>query len=169
MPKSKFALITILDGIPGRPVDPGYGQGHPSPPRPDQGLPGSGAGGGRPDNTLPGQPPTIWPPENPPGPDNTLPDNELPPGIPVHLPVFPPEIDNSLPGSGGSGGPRPDNTLPGGQGGRPDNSLPRPDQRFELKYSPLYGWVLVPCKDDGADSGARPDNTLPPHAQPKKK
>jgi len=166
MPKSKFALITILDGIPGRPVDPGYGQGTPRPPRPDQGLPGSGSGGGRPDQGLP-EPPTTWPPEGGGHPDNTLPDNELPPGIPVHLPVFPPEVDNSLPGQQ----PKPDQGLPGGQGGRPDNSLPRPDQRFELKYSPLYGWVLVPCKDDGeSGSGARPDNTLPGSgAQPKRK
>jgi hypothetical protein len=77
--------------------DPGYGkpEGGRLPPRPDQGLPGSGA---RPDQGLPGSQP---------GPDNTLPGQG---GRP----------DNSLPGSQ----PGPDNTLPGGQGGRPDNSLP---------------------------------------------
>jgi len=122
--KSHLALITLLDGsglglrpdntlpgIPGYPdqglppfggpVDPGYGQGHPSPPhpwfpghrpdRPDNSLPGHG---GRPDQGLPTPPPIA-----------TLPI-VLPPGESV-----------------------------------PDDSL------FELKYSPVYGWVLVPVKD----------------------
>ena len=156
MPKSKFALITILDGIPGqgnRPDNslPG-GQGG----RPDNTLPGQGGSGNRPDQGLPQPPNVIWPPENPPSPDNSLPDNELPPGIPVHLPVFPPNV--------------PDQSLPGSQP-KPDQGLPEREQKFELKYSPLYGWVLVPCNSDGgADSGARPDNTLPGQsAQPKRK
>jgi len=139
-------------------------------------------GGDRPDNTLPGQPgvPThpihipsgpdvIWPPVNPPGPDNTLP--EPPPGFPVHLPVFPPVgPDNSLPGSQ----PKPDQGLPGSQPkpdqglpkppGRPDNTLPTVDRDnlFELKWTPVYGWVLVPVN--------YLDNSLPSSgAQPKKR
>jgi len=126
-----------------------------------------GSGGARPDNTLPQPPAVVWPPQTPPdgpGPDNTLPTP--PPGFPVHLPVFPPEVDNALPGSQ----PRPDNTLPGGGkppsggkpdntlpsgGARPDNSLPDPNQRFELKWTPVYGWVLVPVKDEVAEPKRR--------------
>ena len=137
--KSHLALITLLDGsglglrpdntlpgVPaypdqglppfgGGPVDPGYGQGHPSPPhpwfpghrpdRPDNSLPGSG---GRPDNTLPTPPPVR--------PDNTLPPTAPPPQ--ATLPIV----------------------LPPGES-VPDDAL------FELKYSPVYGWVLVPVKD----------------------
>ena len=145
---SKLAIITFIE----------VGGGHP-----DQGLPGKPPG--KPDQGLPpGQgghpshpiylPPTTWPPQVPPSgahPDNTLPDSELPPVGPVHLPVFPPNV--------------PDNTLPGSQP-KPDQGLPKPDQKFELKYSPLYGWVLVPV---GGNSGAKPDNTLPSTPEPKRR
>ena len=110
---ARLALITFLDGpggaypdntlpgVPPGPVDPGYGQGSPigghpwlpghlGGPRPDQGLPGSGAYPTpgpvlpRPDNSLPGLPPI--------GPDNTLPDGEGPPpqvSLPIVLPPDP--------------------------------------------------------------------------------
>jgi hypothetical protein len=155
MSKTQLAIITILEtgGKPdqGLPKPPGKpDQGLPGqPPRPDQGLPPAGSGG-RPTHPI-YLPPTVWPPSTPPGPDNTLPDSELPPTIPVHLPVFPPEVDN---------------TLPGAQP-KPDQGLPRPDQKFELKYSPIYGWILVPVGGSGS-AGARPDQGLPPSAQPKK-
>jgi hypothetical protein len=88
-------------------VDPGYGHPEGRPPRPDQGLPGSGA---RPDNSLPGSQP---------GPDQGLP-NPPPGGRPDNsLPGSQPGPDNSLPGSGA----RPDQGLPGEQPGI-DNSLP---------------------------------------------
>ena len=73
--------------------------------------------------------PIVLPPV---GPDNTLPPTSEPPV--VSLPIVLPEV-------------------------------PERDQKFELKYSPLYGWVLVPV---GGSGGARPDNTLPPTAQPKR-
>ena len=85
---------SVEHGLPGGPVDPGFGQpGQPA--HPDQGLPGgppdhaSGqpVPGGRPDNTLPGGPPDHasgqpTPPQ--PGPDQGLPgqghpDQGLPP------------------------------------------------------------------------------------------
>ena len=109
---SKLAIITIIEvgthpdqGLPGKP-----------PGKPDQGLPPGQ--GGHPSHPI-YLPPTTWPPQAPPGPDNTLPDSELPPVGPVHLPVFPPLT--------------PDNSLPGSQP-KPDQGLPRPDQKFELKY-----------------------------------
>lgn len=83
--------------------DPGYGQGRPIPPRPDQGLPGSQPGV---DNTLPkpgGKPDQGLPPGQGGKPDQGL------PGQP----------DNTLPKPGG----RPDQGLPGSQPG-PDNELP---------------------------------------------
>jgi hypothetical protein len=60
------------------------------------------------------------------------------------LPVFPPV--------------RPDNTLPAPEGGGatqpPQISLPivlppgaQLGEKFDLKYSPLYGWVLVPVSE----------------------
>ena len=141
MSTTKLALITILE------ARPGGG-------RPDQGLPPGQ--GGTPGYPLPTPPAVIWPPTDPPGPDNTLPSP--PPGFPVHLPVFPPVgPDNSLPGSQ----PKPDQTLPKPPG-RPDQGLPKPDRDnlFELKWTPVYGWVLVPVNTA--------DNTLPGSgAQPK--
>jgi len=87
-------LKAFLEWLHENAVDPGYGQGRPKPPRPDQGLPGSGA---RPDNELPGSQPGV---------DNTLPkpggrpDQGLPgsqPGVDNELPGSQPGIDNSLP------------------------------------------------------------------------
>lgn len=151
MSTTKLALITILEAREG---------GN----RPDQGLPPGQ--GGTPGYPLPTPPAVIWPPQD------HRPDNELPsppPGFPVHLPVFPPlKPDQGLPGSGA----RPDNTLPGSQP-KPDQTLPKPpgrpdqglpavdrDNLFELKWTPVYGWVLVPVNTA--------DNTLPSSgAQPK--
>jgi hypothetical protein len=142
---ARLALITFLDGggggnypdqglptppvypghglpVPGGPVDPGYGQGHPLPPhpwwgghlggpRPDQGLPGGGWSGNYPTTG-----PVLPPVPNPPTIDNTLPSETPPPQI--SLPIYlPPEI----------------NPTP------PDQA-----RKFELKYSVRYGWVLVP-------------------------
>jgi len=125
---SRLVLLTFLDGgahpDQGLPGVPGY---------PDQGLPGGPVhpwlpghigGGPRPDQGLPGGRPPMaghLPAPPPVTPDNTLPTP--PPGEPVQLPVFPPA----------------------------DNKPVDPKQRYELKYSPLYGWVLVPVKD-----GAQP-------------
>jgi hypothetical protein len=147
---AKIAIIHTFT----RPVDPGYGQpGFPgqglpgAPPRPDQGLPpaqgrpdqglppaqgrpdqGLPPAQGRPDQGLPPYPglpshpitlpPEIWPP-NPPTVDNSLPEGELPANLPTVLPIFPPAGDWTKPVD--------------------------PDQRFALKYSPVYGWVLVPA------------------------
>jgi len=159
MSTTKLALITILEARDSG-LKPDNTLPTPSPGRPDQGLPP--AQGGHPSHpiVIPSPPNVIWPPTNPPGPDNTLP--EPPPGFPVHLPVFPPVgPDNSLPGSqpkpdqGLPGSqPKPDQSLPGAQP-KPDNSLPRPDQKFELKWTPVYGWVLVPCKDEVAEPKRR--------------
>jgi len=104
--------------------------------------------------------PGVWPP---PGyPSHGLPG--LPPGA-VQLPVFPydpTKPDNTLPGEGGE---RPDNSLPGM--GRPDNTLPGsgrpshpiaivPGARFIVKWIACIGLCLVP------------DNSLPGNpAQPK--
>jgi hypothetical protein len=62
---------TIDNSLPNgqRPVDPGFGAGHPAPDRPDQGLPGSQPGI---DNSLPGGQDTST------GPDNTLPEHAAP-------------------------------------------------------------------------------------------
>ena len=89
-------LKAFLEWLSENIVDPGYGV--PGGPRPDQGLPPSG---GRPDNTLPGQPPK--------------PDQGLPPSGGA-----PPKPDQGLPGSGA----KPDQGLPGSQPGI-DNSLPK--------------------------------------------
>ena len=128
---SRLALITFLDG----------------------------AGGGYPDNTLPGGPPN-YPSGGPvfPGgfvdPGYGRPSWGGPPHIgggPVHPPNYP------------TGGPvfppvTPDNTLP-------DNSQPPQislpiilppspvvdgERKFELKYSVRFGWVLVAVEDETA-------------------
>jgi len=86
---SRVALITFLDG---GPIDPGYGVGglppHVSggpvfpPGHPSAGLPIppghpshpiSGAGGGHPSHPIVVPPNVVWPPQFPPGVDNTLP------------------------------------------------------------------------------------------------
>jgi hypothetical protein len=153
--------------------------------------------GGHPDNSLPGDQPGI---------DNSLPpymDNTLPPSPPgvfppptISNPIVPippgtsvppgtiwpspPTIDNTLPRPPA----RPDNTLPGGQGGQVDNTLPGAQPGIDntlpggqggvvtppianttywmLVYTPNHGWKYV-----AVDPTLRPSNELPPHAQPK--
>ena len=169
---SRLALIVFLDGgggrpdnsLPGIPVYPDQGlpgfqpypdQGLPGQGgRPDQGLPGSQPG---PDNSLPGGRPNHpwWGGRFPNRPDNSLPwnpgrpDQGLPP-FPSHLPVFP--TDPSEPPKPGD--PRPSHPIYEGR-------------KFEVKWSPYYGWILVPADEDG-DSGsgggnkpAKPDQGLP--------
>lgn len=152
--------------------------------RPDQGLPGEQPGI---DNSLPTPPPGIWPPPVPAHPIVPVPPGgSVPPGV-IWPPVNPPRPDQGLPGQP----PRPDNTLPGqqpgsqkywvvvwipgygyryvvvdpslkpdqglpGQGGRPDQSLPgsQPGPDNTLPTPPT--------------SLPTPDNTLPPTAQPKR-
>jgi len=147
--------------------------------RPDNSLPGSQPGI---DNSLPEPPPGIWPPPSignpivPIGPDNSLP---VQPGTIWPSPGRPNRPDNSLPGSGARpdqglppspghpgggpmpGGERPDNTLPGGQGGSIDNSLPSKTY-WMLAYCPATGWVFI-----AVDPSLRPGMPLPPHAEPK--
>jgi len=87
------------------------------------------------------------------------------------LPGEQPGIDNSLPVQ------PPQVSLPIYLPERPER-----DQKFELKWSPVYGWVLVPCKDEypdqglpGEGGGEYPDNSLPDEgdesggAQPKRR
>jgi len=110
---SQLALITFLSGNQG--VDPGYGQGTPSP--------------GHPGNALPGLPPGAV----------TLPVFPWDPTIDNSLPSGSNRPDNSLPGSGG----RPDNSLPG-SGNRPSNELPTPGKRYIVKWLACVGLILVP-------------------------
>jgi hypothetical protein len=154
---SKFAIITFLDPsghpdheLPG--IPPGYWGGV-APPVPTHPIaPGGGPsqGPGFPTHPIaPGGPPVgIWP--SPGHPSHPIAPGGPPPSA-GHLPVFPPV--------------GPDNTLPPTPGEPPQVALPivlpdpiRDDALFELKWSPLYGWVLVPIKDEE-----------PPSAQPKKK
>ena len=143
-----------LPGVEGD-VDPGYGISSDRPALPI---------------VLPPAPPGIWPPPTGGNPIVPVhPDNSLPvqpgtiwpsPGGPVYPttgPVRPPTGSTQpLPGGG-----RPDNTLPGGQGGTIDNALP--SQTFwMLCYSPSLGWKYV-----SVDPSLRPGHALPPHAQPK--
>jgi hypothetical protein len=127
-----------------------------------------GDGGGHPDHTLPGGPPSavdpgfgVRPPVDPGyGQGHPLPPHPWRPGH-----GFPGRPDQGLPGSGAypTPGPvpppvTPDNTLPEGSA-PPTISLPivlPPDpvvdteRLFELKYSVRYGWVLVPVEDEVA-------------------
>jgi hypothetical protein len=157
---SKLAMITFLEeqppypstgpGFPTHPIAPGgqppypsWGPGFPTNPiAPGGPPPTAGQGPGFPTNPIApgGPPPGVWP---------------SPPVRPSHPIVLPPV--------------GPDNTLPP-TSEPPSVSLPivlpdppERDQKFELKFSPVYGWVLVPV-----EGGARPDNTLPPSPQPKK-
>jgi hypothetical protein len=148
-------------------VDPGYGISSDRPsnpivlPPPPPGIWPPPTGGNPivpigPDNTLPVQPGTIWPsPGRPPHVDAGLPVAPVRPGQP--LPPSP-----GHPGGGPMpGGERPDNTLPGGQGGQIDNALPSKTY-WMLCYSPSLGWKYV-----SVDPSLRPGMPLPPHAQPK--
>ena len=127
------------------PVDPGYGID-------------LGAGI---DNTLPAPPPGIWPPPShgrpivPIGPDNALPVQPgtiwPPPGRPNRpghdLPGRPPHVG----GGPMPGGERPDNTLPGGQGGQIDNTLPS-GKFWIVAGIPGLGWRYV-CVDPSLEVG----------------
>jgi hypothetical protein len=139
---ARLALITFLDGpggpgidnsLPQPPLVPGYPL--PTPPYPvdpgyGQGAPPVDPGYGRP----------TWPHR----PSQGLPGG---PHYPTTGPVFPPVT--------------PDNTLPAGPPPRISLPIVLPDapahgpisigERFELKYSPLYGWVLVPVSDETAE------------------
>jgi len=125
--------LHYLDASFPRPTPPGQ------PPYPDQGLP-------QPPLTIgwPLPTPPLYPSQGPGFPTNPIapgglpprPDQGLPgqppypsqgPGFPTQLPVFP--SDPSLPPTG--------ETLP----------IER-DQLFVVKWSPMYGWILVPVKDD---------------------
>lgn len=153
---SRVALITFLDGP---------GGGHP-----DNTLPGSPA---YPDNSLPpgfqpvdpgfGVRPPVdpgygrpgWSPVDPgfgqgrPPHISTGPVYGGRPTNPIALP--PVTIDNTLP----EGTPPPQVSLPIYlPAPRPDNSLPEADQKFELKFSLRFGWVIVAVEE-------------PPTAQPK--
>jgi len=173
---SRLAMITFLDAggypdntLPGQPPYPSTGPGFPTNPI---------APGGPPPGIWPSPPVGIWPspghPSHPIAPGGS-------PGYPSH-PIYNPPYPSTGPGfpthpiaPGGqppypSQGPvfppvGPDNTLPPTPSTPPPQvALPivlpdpvRDDALFELKWSPLYGWVLVPIKDD-----------TPPVAQPKK-
>ena len=70
-----------------------------------------------------------------------------PPGA-VQLPVFP--FDPT----------KPDQGLPGGQGGHVDNSLPVPGKKYVVKWLACHGLILVPDNSLPGQSG-RPDQGLP--------
>ena len=130
-------------------------------------------GSNYPDNTLPGSQPGIdnsLPPGTPPiGPDNTLPEPPVgiwpPPSF--SRPIVPIGPDNTLPVQPGtiwpSPGrpPRPDNSLPGGQGGQIDNSLPS-QTYWVVAGIPGVGWRYI-----AIDPSLEVGHPLPPHAQPK--
>jgi hypothetical protein len=142
---SRLVLLTFLDGgagnypdnsLPTPPVYPSGGPvfpGGPVDPGYGQGHPWPGHPS-HPIHTPPVYPSTgpVFPPV---GPDNTLPDNGTTPPPQISLPIIlPPQI----------------NPTP-----------PARDQKFELKYSVRFGWVIVPV------SGGEIDNTLPATPEPK--
>lgn len=142
----------------------------------DNSLPGvpPGIWGGAPsypDNSLPVPPGMVRPPMFPTNPIVIPPDAIAPgvPSFPIYLPPSPmppihiPPSAGRPPGIWGGGNvpmPMPpialpvppgdnppvvDNSLPGGIA-YPDNSLPV-GFRWELHYSPVYGWILVPVEN----------------------
>lgn len=136
-------------------ADPGFGQGHPRPDRPDAGLPGSGAhpgnrppgsgGGGIPDNELPDSPPP-----------------QLAPGWTLVLVRGPQGKWQYAAMAPGSPPPRP---LPPSSG-RPDNTLPGQGQ------PPHVGGIVPPgTEHPGGGPMPTPPPTagtpLPPTAQPR--
>jgi len=150
---SRLALITFLDGGSGNVPDnslpgiPGYpSQGLPVYPSTGPVYPGGpvdpGYGQGLPPINYPGQGlphpphypahPIVFPPV---GPDNTLPPSETPNPPVISLPIVLPPVISPTP--------------------------PKPVRKFELKYSVVYGWVLVPVDSDSID------NTLPATPEPK--
>ena len=135
------------------PVDPGYGISADRPANPI---------------VLPPDPPGVWPGPRPSHPIVIAPPGTPPgviwpsPGRPVD-PGYGRPVAAPHPGGGPMPGTpaRPDNTLPGGQGGTIDNALP--SQTFwMLAYCPSQGWMYV-----SVDPSLRPGMPLPPHAQPK--
>lgn len=133
------------------------------PGHPDQGLPdgesetdpgyGIEVGGGHPDNGLP--------PLSPNRPNNGLPTPPpvFPPPTPSHPIVIAPP--GTPPGTIWPSPGTPDNSLPGGQGGQVDNSLP--SQVFWVVAGiPGLGWRYV-C----VDPSLKPGMPLPPHGTPK--
>ena len=124
-----------------------------------------------PDNSLPGVP--VYPGQGLPGyqpgvgapvfPTNPIAPGGLPPQA-IQLPVLP--FDPTQPIA--PGGEKPDNTLPGGGGNPPNNTIPvpptiwppRPGMKFLVKWIACVGLVLVP---DNSLPGSQPgvDNTLP--------
>lgn len=133
------------------------GRGHP-----DNELPGGS--GGEIDNSLPGDqpgidnslpipppPPSVWP-----GPIPSHPIVIAPPGTPPGV-IWPTPGRPVDPGYGrpeGSGGARPDNTLPG-QGAHPSNPIAS-QTYWMLVYTPGHGWKYV-----SVDPSLRPDQGLP--------
>ncbi len=169
MPYVRGFLNIVEGGSPDNSL-PGGGGGYP-----DNSLPGNQPGI---DNSLPEPPPGIWPP-----PSLGNPIVPVDPGFGGGIPVQPGTIwpspgrpnrpDNSLPGSGARpdhglppspghpgggpmpGGERPDNTLPGGQGGEITNPI-QPKTYWMLCYCPSLGWKYV-----AVDPSLRPGNALP--------
>ena len=125
----RLAIITFLHGY-GPGIDnglpqPPLGVGYPLPTPPSPVDPGYGIpdyGAGRPDNSLP------YPPARPTHPIHwppVTPDNTLPGDVPVvSLPIVLPE-----------------------RGTKPVD----PEQMFVLRWSPVYGWVIVPVGGDEAE------------------
>jgi hypothetical protein len=168
---SRLAMITFLDGgaypdqgLPGQPPYPSTGPGFPTHPIAPGGQP-PGIWGGAPPwvshPIAPGGSPGVptHPIYNPPYPSTGpgFPTHPIAPGgqppYPTTGPVFPPVTpDNTLPPVPGA--PPPQVSLPIVL--PPTNKPVEPDALFELKWSPIYGWVLVPIKDED-------------EAQPKKK
>jgi hypothetical protein len=142
--KQRLAFIIFLDG-PGE--GPGIDNSLPQPPlTPGYPLPTPPGFGGGVDPGFGVRPPVdpgygrpTWPHR----PDNSLPGG---PHYPTQGPVFPPVTpDNTLPP-----GPPPHISLPIVLPGTPGVPVD-PDRKFELKYSPYYGWVLVPVDDGTAE------------------
>lgn len=126
---SRVALITFLDG--------GL--------TPDNSLPGVP---GRPDNSLPGYSGPVDPGygQGHPRPPHIGGGPAYPPNYPSTGPVFPPVTpDNSLPDSGQPPQISLPIYLPGGV-----TKPIEPEQKFELKYSVRFGWVIVAVEDSTA-------------------
>ena len=164
-----------------RPTDPGFGGGLPAGGgRPDQGLPGYGhpdqglPGYGHPDQGLPGMPPHPWRPGHGGGP---LPDHDLPwgPGRPGNaLPIAPVRPSHPItlppgmwPPTLPPGANVPDIGLPPGRPGHPAQPIvipPDPDLGIE---QPIY----LPELPEGvalliALPNAQPKSGTPPNTQP---
>jgi hypothetical protein len=118
-------VIPVPPDLPERPVDPGFGVTPPVDP---------GFGGGRPAGGVPHPSHPIAPGGERPTPPIYLPI--LPPGEPTHPIVLPPAGPGKPPVVGGGPGKPPDGKPPDVGGGKPP--------LFELRYSLVYGWVLVP-------------------------